>query len=99
MGNLNEPLQDKYKKLTKSYRENVVPYKYNKAIQDFKAQEMLPKELVNALSRGEFAAKKGSKHRAIGIRNNLGPLSLGSALGVGLPWLYHQMFGDSQTNQ
>jgi hypothetical protein len=98
-GNINDGLQDKYKKLTKSYRQNVVPYKYNKAIQDYKAEEMLPKELVNSLSKGEFAVKKGSKHRAIGIRNNLGPISLVSALGIGMPWLYHQMFGDNQMNQ
>lgn len=99
MGNSHDALQNKYKNLSKSYRENVVPYKYNRDIQNFKAQEMLPQELVNKLSRGEFAAKKGSKHKAIGIRNNLGPLTLGGTAGVGLPWLLKQMFGDNQPEQ
>lgn len=95
----NKELQKQYKILTNSYRQNVVPYKYNQAIQKYKAQESLPNELVNSLSKGEFAAKKGNKHRAIGIRNNLGPISIGSAIGVGLPWLYKQMFGDNHPEQ
>ncbi len=99
LGNSHDALQKKYKNLSSSYRQNVVPYKYNKDIQDFKAQEMLPSELVNKLSHGEFAAKKGSQHRAIGIRNNLGPLSIGGTVGVGLPWLLRQMFGDNQPEQ
>ena len=96
-GNINNALQNKYQKLTKSYRQNVVPYKYNQAIQKYKAGESLPEELVNALSKGEFAAKKGSKHKAIGIRNNLpGIATAGSGLGAlgGLEYLYKQMFGD-----
>jgi hypothetical protein len=98
LGNINEGLQDKYKKLTKSYRENVVPYRYNEAIQKYKAKEILPKELVNSLSKGEFAAKKGHKHRAIGIRNNLGPISIGSAIGIA-PWLYNELFGTEPTKK
>jgi hypothetical protein len=98
-GNVNNALQSEYQKLSKSYRQNVVPYKYNQAIQKYKADEILPRELVNSLSKGEFAAKKGGEHRAIGIRNNLGPISVGSALGVGLPWLYKQMFGDNNPEQ
>jgi hypothetical protein len=98
-GNAHDALQDKYQKLSKSYRQNVVPYKYNRDIQNYKAKEMLPNELVNKLSRGEFAAKKGSKHRAIGIRNNLGPLSIGGTAGVALPWLLKQMFGDNKPEQ
>ena len=52
-GEINKSLQDKYKKLTKSYRENVVPYKYNENIQAYKNKELLPEELINSLSRGE----------------------------------------------
>ena len=99
MGNSHDALQNKYKNLSRSYRENVVPYKYNRDIQNFKAKEMLPNELVNKLSKGEFAAKKGSKHKAIGIRNNLGPLTLGGTAGVALPWILKQMFGDNHPEQ
>lgn len=94
-GKANDALQKKYKELSGSYRQNVVPYKYNRDIQNYKAQEILPNELVNKLSRGEFAAKKGSKHKAIGIRNKLGPLSIGGTVGVAAPWLLKQMFGDN----
>ncbi len=98
-GNVNNALQDKYKKLTNSYRENVVPYKYNKDIQKYKAKESLPKELVNSLSKGEFAAKKGDKHPAIKIRNNLGPLGVGTTAIAAMPWLYKQMFGNETIEQ
>lgn len=95
MGNTNNALQNQYQNVSKSYRQNVVPYKYNEAIQKYKAQEMLPEELVNSLSKGEFAAKKGAEHKAIKIRNKLGPLSLGAVLATSAPWLYHQMFGNT----
>ncbi len=79
-GKINKELQNQYKNLTKSYRENVVPYKYNRHIQAYKNREMLAPELINALSRGEFAAKKGHMHRAMGFRNNLKPLLTGAGL-------------------
>jgi hypothetical protein len=93
-GQVNDALKDQYKKVTNSYRENVVPYKYNPAIQAYKNKEMLPKELVNSLSRGEFAAKKGSEHPAIGLRNKLAPIATGAGLLGGGTWLYNQMFGN-----
>jgi len=97
-GAINNILKNKYKKVTNSYRENVVPYKYNPAIQAYKNKEMLTNELVNALSRGEFAAKKGSKHPAIKIRNILSPVikkaGLPGAGLFGINYLYDQMFGD-----
>jgi hypothetical protein len=99
LGNVNHKLQNKYQKLTNSYRENVVPYKYNSDIQAYKNKEMLPKELVNALSRGEFAAKKGSAHPAIGIRNTLRPIATGAGLLGGGSWLYNQMFGSQPPTQ
>ncbi len=98
-GKINKKLQDQYRKVTQSYRENVVPYKYNESIQKYKAKEMLPQELVNSLSKGEFAAKKGHKHPAIKIRNSLMPLGIGAGtLGVAAPWAYRQMFGDDQAS-
>jgi hypothetical protein len=72
-GDINLPLQRKYKQISSSYRENVVPYKYNPAIQNFKDKKLLAKELLQSLKRGEFAAKKGSAHRAIGLGDNLLP--------------------------
>lgn len=93
-GQVNQGLKNQYDKVTNSYRENVVPYKYNSDIQAYKNKELLPKELVNRLSRGEFAAKKGSSHRAIGIRNMLGPAATGAGILGGTTWLYNQMFGD-----
>lgn len=93
-GQLNAELQNKYKTLTNSYRENVVPYKYNRDIQAYKNKEMLAKELVNALSRGEFAAKKGSAHPAIKIRNILAPTAKNVGLFGGGAYLLDQMFGN-----
>lgn len=81
-GETNNSLQDIYKKLTNSYRENVVPYKYHPAIQAYKAKEMTAPELVNALSRGEFAAKKGWTHPAIKVNKLLPSTSLMGATGL-----------------
>jgi len=61
-GKINQPLKDKYDFITNSYRENVVPYRYNSDIQDFKNKELLAKQLKQRLSLGEFAAKKGAEH-------------------------------------
>ncbi len=76
-GNTNKALQDQYKKVTKSYRENVVPYKYNTDIQAFKNREMLAKELMTRLKGGEFRAKKGSAHPRIRIKELLKPVGYG----------------------
>lgn len=76
-GNVNQGLQDKYQKVTQSYRENVVPYKYNTDIQAFKNREMLAKELMSKLKGGEFRAKKGGAHPRITVRELLKPLGYG----------------------
>lgn len=100
VGDLNEPLQHQYSELTKSYRENVVPYKYNRDIQAFKNREMLADELVNSLSRGEFAAKKGGAHPALKIRNMLKPTNLAGLGAAGVSgWLLNEMFGHSPTSE
>lgn len=96
-GETNAKLKNQYDKLTKSYRENVVPYRYHPAIQAFKNKEMTAPELVNALSRGSFAAKKGSKHRALKVNKLISPMSI---LGTGglLGYLYNDLTG-TKTNQ
>jgi hypothetical protein len=101
-GVVNNSLQNQYNKISKSYAENVVPYKYNKAIQEYKARKMTPKELFDALNRGEFAVKKGPKHLAFGIRNALQPLLWGGgALGGlgGLAYLYNEAMGNKRPEQ
>jgi len=99
LGNTHDELADKYKTLTNSYRENVVPYKYNEAIQKYKAKEMLPNELVNSLSKGEFAAKKGSQHPEIWLRNNVGKIGTGLGLLGGGSWLWDHIFGNQTTRK
>lgn len=94
-GKINQSLQDKYKKLTDSYRLNVVPYRYNGAIQAYKNKEILANELVNSLSHGEFAAKKGNKHPEIKMRNMLKPFLTGAGLLGGGAWLYNQSMGNA----
>lgn len=93
-GKINKSLQNKYYSVTKSYRKNVVPYKYNAFIQAYKNQEMLPNELVNALSHGEFMAKRGGYHPYLGIRKKVKPVAAGIGLtGLGA-LLYENMMGN-----
>lgn len=94
-GETSQALKDQYNKVTNSYRENVVPYKYNAAIQAYKNREMLAKELVNSLSRGEFAAKKGAAHPAIKMRQMVIPTASGVGTLGGVGFLYNQMFGNN----
>jgi hypothetical protein len=96
-GDVNNKLKSNYDKITNSYRENVVPYKYNPHIQAFKNKEMLPKELVNALSHGDFAAKKGHKHYNIALRNLLGNYIKPVAIGAGGMSLYQNALGTKET--
>lgn len=98
-GDVNNALADRYRHITNSYRENVVPYRYNPKIQAYKKREITKKQLVNSLSEGEFAAKKGSKHPAIKLRELIKPLTHGVGIAGGLGFLYHQMFGDNRPEQ
>ncbi len=93
-GTINTLFANRYRNLSNSYRENVVPYRYNKNIQDYLDKKITSKELVNSLSRGEFAAKKGMKHPSIKVRNALPKALFGTGALGGLGWLYDQMFGD-----
>jgi hypothetical protein len=102
-GKINQKLFDKYNKITNSYRENVVPYKYNSAIQAFLSNKITKKQLFQRLNTGEFAAKKGSEHPAFGIRNSLLPI-FGTALtGAGAiggsKYLYDQALGNPLAKQ
>lgn len=95
-GNLNNDMMNKYLDIQKGYAEDVIPYK-NKAINKFKRNEISSKELINSLSRGEFAAKKGSSHPALSLRKLVIPAlgGLGGAAGVGavLKLLYDNAMG------
>lgn len=83
-GKINDQLRNRYKDVTKSYRENVVPYRYNKNIQAYKNNEMLASELRKNLSKGEFAAKKGSEHPELFLGKKLKKLTGGAAVLGGL---------------
>lgn len=91
-GNVNNNLLNKYNTIQKGYAEEVVPYK-NKMINKFKRNEISARELVNSLSRGEFAAKRGSFHPEIGIRNKLLPIFGTVAAGSLAKILYDNMMG------
>lgn len=78
-GNLNQRLLNDYNSINRSYGQNVVPYRYNKAIQDFTDNKITAKELVQSISGGEFRAKKGWSHPAIGLREKFPLLATGGA--------------------
>ena len=92
-GNINQNLKNRYDKVTNSYRENVVPYKYNPFIQDYKNKKISAKKLVNHLSDDEFYINKGSAHPALIIRNHLVPTLSGIGAFSLTHYLYNQMFG------
>jgi hypothetical protein len=97
-GDRNNFLRNKYGVISQSYKENVVPYKYNKAIQQFIDKKMTARELIDQLKGGEFAVKKGSVHPAINraealrkiMSNRVAQTALGTALGGGVAGLGYQ---------
>lgn len=99
-GNFHPELARKYANIQKGYANKVVPYK-NKAISKYKRREIGSKELVNSLSGGEFRAKRGWSHPAIGMRAFVKEHPfISAALGApGALWLYHQMFGSGGESQ
>jgi hypothetical protein len=92
-GVIDKDLKNKYNNVQTGYRKEVVPY-YNKNISEYKADKMSEKELVNALSKGEFMRKRGKFHPAMGIRKMILPgLSVIGGLGAaGL--IYNNMMGN-----
>lgn len=69
-GNIDENMFKKYEQIQSGYANDVVPYTYNKSIKKYLNKKMLDKELISALSKGEFAAKVGDVHN-IGKRDML----------------------------
>lgn len=100
-GNLDQNMLNKYNQIQQGYANEVIPYK-NKHINKFKRKELSANELVNALSRGEFAAKRGKFHPELGIRNVFKdhPYFTGAGLlGLGT-MIYKNIFGNpTQGNQ
>jgi hypothetical protein len=102
-GNVHQDLLDKHREIQKGYANEVIPYTKNKAIQDYKKQEKLPSELVQSLSKGKFAAKRGEFHPEFerqalvkGLIKHLGmPALHGSALGAGGLGIYELLKGNN----
>lgn len=84
-GNLNTRLANRYNTITNSYRENVIPYSTNRALQKYKAEESTLEELIPGLKTGKFARKKGSAHPEIIRADQIKSLLKGSGyLGGGI---------------
>jgi hypothetical protein len=81
-GNVHPDLVQRHKEVQKGYATEVIPYSKHNAIKAFKRNELSPKELIQRLSKGKFAAQRGSSHKAIGARNTLNSMA-GSKLGTG----------------
>jgi hypothetical protein len=98
-GLVDQNLLDKYNKIQQGYANEVIPYK-NKAINKFKRNEISSKELVNSLSKGEFMAKRGQYHKAMGFRNALKnhPYLTGAGAGGLATLLYNEMFGNKDSH-
>lgn len=91
-GKVHKDLAEEHKDIQKGYAKEVIPYTKNKSIQAYKRGEKLAPELVQSLSKGKFAAQRGSFHPEIkrqklakGIANYAGKAGLvGAAAGTPL---------------
>jgi len=71
-------LSGRYRNTQTGYRDEVIPYTKNKAINKYRSGKLLPGEAVRSISKGEFAAQRGSHHPEITRRNFLNKV---------LPWV------------
>lgn len=87
-------LSPEYRKVTKGYEKDVVPYKYNENINKYLENKLKPSSLVSQLSKSdEFMIKQGKKYPELQLqallRSPIGKLMMGSAaVGAGLPPAY-----------
>lgn len=94
-GHTHEGLNNRYNTLQEGYEREVVPYTTNNAIKKYARRnpKITAKELVNSLSKGEFAAQRGGHHPAIQIRNfvkdHYGKVGSGAMAG----WIMHNALG------
>lgn len=95
LGHKNQKMADRYQAISNSYRQNVVPYRYNPDIQSYLNKELTAKELVERLNKGEFAAKKGSKHASFALRKSLLPIATGIGAIGGGKYLFDQIMGNN----
>lgn len=91
-------LKKRYNKITKGYKEEVIPYTTNNALNDFIRGDLLAEELIPKLSKGKFIARRGKFHPEIKIKKNIpkitkttGALGAGLGLGFGGKELYDVM--------
>ena len=99
-GKTSNKLLDRYNKIQHGYANEVVPYNIN-AINKYTKNKITDNELLNALSKGEFYAKRGKYHNALRLRNLLGnhPYITGAGLGGGGLYLYNDLMGNRQNEQ
>jgi hypothetical protein len=107
-GTVNHRLANRYRGISESYAENVVPYRYNADIQEFKDRGITAKQLVDRLPINEFGAKKAHLHpnlyrreamlKALSSINNVAVGIAGGAVGAGLTGygMYKYMSGKPQ---
>lgn len=84
-GNVHQDLLNEYNRVSNSYRRNVVPYRYNEAINDYMQGNKTAKKLIQNLKSGEeFEAQKGAAHpelyRSEGLKKTLMALIAGGGL-------------------
>lgn len=98
-GERNARLANRHRAINSSYRENVVPYRYNENIQKFIDKKITAKQLVNSLSENEFGAKKMGRHPSLMVKNALPKAIIGTGSLGGLGWLLKEMFGSNQPRE
>lgn len=99
-GVVNKDLKDRYRQQQSQYREDVIPYSTNKAIGQYKRNELSKSELISRISKGKFAAQKGAEHPNIARRKVAANLLKGAGIagtaagtyGIGNA-LYHYLTG------
>ena len=100
-GKIHQGMKNKYTALQEGYKNEVIPYK-NKAINEYMRGESSPDELVNALSKKAFYAKRGQFHKGMQTRKflkkhpYLAGIGTGGALGAGSMGLYKNIFGEQE---
>jgi len=81
-GDINQEFSGRHNLIQTGYATDVVPYTTNAAINAYRKGDLKKAELIDKLSTGKFAARKGSAHPQIAIRK-AGKDLIGNKLGYG----------------
>lgn len=82
-GKVHQDLANRHEKIQQGYANEVIPYSKSIPLQKYKRKKLTVDQVMQSLSKGEFAAKRGKYHN-IGTRESIKNALIGLGIGGGI---------------